>query len=48
MTTVYGSESLVVDTKIFILVTLGVLDLPLCEIRTSKSNKQHISETGYY
>ena len=48
MATVNGWEPLVVDTKISILVTLGVLDLPLCEIKMSKLNNQHISETGYY
>ena len=48
MTTINGWESLVVDTKISILVVLGVLDSPLCEIKMSKLNKQHISETGYY
>ena len=31
MATVNGWEALVVDTKISILVALGVLDLPLCE-----------------
>ena len=44
MTAVDSWESLVVDTKISNLVTLGVLDLPLCEIKMSKSNKQHISQ----
>ena len=48
MTTVNGWESLVVDTKISILVALGVLGSRLCEIKMSKLNKQHISETGYY
>ena len=48
MTTVNGWESLVVDTKISILVGLVVLDSPLCEIKITKLNKQHISETGYY
>ena len=48
MTTVSGWESLVVDTKISILVALGILDSPMCEIKMSKLNKQHISETGYY
>ena len=48
MTTYIGWESLVLDIKIFILVALGVLDFPLCEIKMSKLNKQHISETGYY
>ena len=48
MTTVNGWESLVVDTKISILVVLGVLDSPLREIKMSKLNNQHISETGYY
>ena len=48
MTTVKGWESLFVDTKISILVALGVLDSPLCEIKMRKLNKQHISETGYY
>ena len=48
MTPVNGWESLVVGTKISILVALGVLDPPLCEIKMSKFIKQHISETGYY
>ena len=48
VTTVNSWESLIVDTKIPILVTLGVLDSPLCEIKMSKLNKQHISETSYY
>ena len=39
MTTVNGWESLVVDTKISILVTLGVLDSPLSEIKMRKLNK---------
>ena len=39
MTTVSGWESLVVDTKISILVALGILDSPLCEIKMSKLNK---------
>ena len=37
-----------ISTKISILVALGVLNSPLCEIKMSKLNKQHISETGYY
>ena len=48
MLIVNGWESLVVDTKISILVALGVLDSPLSEMKMSKLNKQHISETGYY
>ena len=48
MTTVNGWESLIVDTKVSILVALGVLDTPLFEIKMSKLNKQHISETGYH
>ena len=49
MTTVNGWKSLVVDTKIVILIALGTLDSPLCEIKVSKLNEQHIiSETGYY
>ena len=47
MTTVNGWESLIVDTKISILVGLGVLDSPLCEIKMSKLIKQHINQTGY-
>ena len=47
-TTVNGWESLIVDTNISILVTLGVADSPLCEIKISKLSKQHISETRYY
>ena len=35
MTTVNGWESLVIKTKIFVLVPLGVLHLPLCEIKIS-------------
>ena len=46
MTTVNDWRSLVVDAKISILVALGVLDSPLCEIKMSKLNKQHISKTG--
>ena len=37
-----GWESLTVDTKISILVALGVLDATLCEIKMSKLNKQYI------
>ena len=37
MTAVNNRESLVVKTKISILVALGFLDLPLCEIEMSKS-----------
>ena len=48
MTAVNDWESLVVDTKISILFTLGVLDSPLCKIRMSKLNKHHISESGYF
>ena len=48
MKNVYRWESLVVDTKISILVNLRVLDLPLCEIKVSRLKKQHISETEYY
>ena len=40
MTTVNGWESLVVETKISILVTLGALDSSLCEIKMSRLNKQ--------
>ena len=39
MTAVNGWESFVVDTKISILIALGVLDLPLCEIKMSKLKK---------
>ena len=46
--TVNGWESLFVDSKISILVTLGVPDSPLYEIKMSKLNKQHISQTEYY
>ena len=45
---VNGWESLILDTNISILVGLGVSDSPLCEIKMSKLNKQHISETEYY
>ena len=50
MTRVNGSQrwSLVVDKKISILIALVVLDSPLCQINMSKSNKQRISQTGYY
>ena len=48
MSTVKDWESLVVDTKISILVALDVLDLPLCEIKMNKLGKQRISETGFY
>ena len=47
MTTVNDWDSLVFDTKMTILVALGVLDSPLCEIKMSTLNKQHINETGY-
>ena len=39
VTTVNGWESLILDTTISILVALGVLDPPLCEIKMSKLNK---------
>ena len=48
MATVKDWESLVADTKISILVALDAPDLPLCEIKMSKLNKQRISETGFY
>ena len=48
MTTVNGWESLIVDTKVSILVALGVLDTPLFEIKMSKLNKQRIGETGHH
>ena len=48
MTPVTDWELLLVDTKISISVVLGVLDSPLCEIKVSKLNTQHISKTGYY
>ena len=48
MTTVNDWDSLVFNTKMTILVALGVLDSPLCEIKMSTLNKQHINETGYY
>ena len=35
MTTVNDWRSLVVDAKISILVALGVLDSPLCEIKAN-------------
>ena len=38
--TINGWESLIVETKISILVALGVLDSPLCEIKMSKLNAQ--------
>ena len=38
MITVNGWESLVVDTKISILVAKGVLDLLLCKVRMRKLN----------
>ena len=47
MTTGNDWESLVVDTKISILVAFGVLNSPLPETKISKFNKQHISETEY-
>ena len=47
MATVNGWEPLVVNTKISILVALGVLDSPQCEIKMKKLNKQRISEIGY-
>ena len=51
VTTVNNWESLIVDTKISnlnALGVLGVLELPLHEIKISKLNKQLIWETGYY
>ena len=39
MTTLNNWDLLNVDTKISILVTLGVLDLPLCEIKMKKVSK---------
>ena len=48
MTTVNAWKSLVFETKIYILIALGVLDFPLCEIKTTKLNVQHTSETEYY
>ena len=48
MATVYGWESLIVGKKNLHLSCLDVLDPSLCEIKMSKLNKQHISETGYY
>ena len=47
MAIVNGGESLIVDIKISILVALGVLGSPQCEIKMSKLNKQRITETGY-
>ena len=47
MTNVNGLQLLIINTKISILIDLGVLDLPLCKIKLSKFNKQRISETGY-
>ena len=47
MTIVNGWQSLVVCTKISILVALGVLHSPLREIKMSKLSKQHISDIGY-
>ena len=46
VTMVNSCKSLIIDTKISILVALDVLDLLLCEIKTTKLNKQHISETA--
>ena len=40
MATISGWESLFVETKISILVALGALDSPLCEIKMSKLNAQ--------
>ena len=48
MTTVNGWVLLIADTKISILIALGVLDSPLCKIKISKLNKQQISKKGYY
>ena len=48
VTAVNCQESLTVDTKIYILVALGVLGSFLCEIKMNKLNKQYISETGYW
>ena len=47
VTTINDWESLIVDTTISILVASGVLDSTLFEIKMSKLNNQHISETGY-
>ena len=46
VTTVNSWESLIVEIKISILVDLGVLDSRLYEVKISKLNKQHISESG--
>ena len=48
MTTVNGWESLVVDTKIYILVALGVLDSPLCEIKMSKFCEIYLKMTQWW
>ena len=48
MKTISGGESLIFNTKISISVALGVIDSSLREIKMSKLNKQHISETEYY
>ena len=48
VTRVKGWESLVADTKMSFLNTLGVLELPLCEIKMSRLHKLQISETGFY
>ena len=39
VTTVNSWESLIVDTKVSILVALGALDSPLCKIKMSKLEK---------
>ena len=39
---------MVVDGENPILVALGALDSPLCEIKMTKLKKQHISETVYF
>ena len=48
LTAVNGWNALVVNTKISILIALGVLDLPLHEIKMRKLNKTNISEIEYY
>ena len=48
VTTVNDWKSVIVGTKMPILVAFGCLDSPLCEIKMSELNKQHISQTRYY
>ena len=45
MTSVTGWESLIVNTKVSILVALGALGLPLCEIKESDFQDYYCSNS---